>query len=57
MASMGIAVGMATNIPTHNVSEICDALNLMIDKPDSTTNTNYEKLELALIFQLVEFNR
>ncbi|MCL1892425.1 MAG: DNA topoisomerase IV subunit A [Alphaproteobacteria bacterium] len=35
--SMGIAVGMATNIPTHNVAEVCDALNLMIDKPESTT--------------------
>ena len=30
---MGIAVGMATNIPTHNVSEIMSALNLLIDKP------------------------
>ena len=34
---MGIAVGMATNIPTHNVAEVCDALMLMIDKPESTT--------------------
>ncbi|MBN1324834.1 MAG: DNA topoisomerase IV subunit A [Alphaproteobacteria bacterium] len=34
---MGIAVGMATNIPTHNVSEVCDALALVIDKPDATT--------------------
>ena len=42
--SMGIAVGMATNIPTHNVSEICDALNLMIDKPDSTTQQIMKKL-------------
>lgn len=41
---MGIAVGMATNIPTHNVSEICDALNLMIDKPDSTTPQIMKKL-------------
>ena len=30
----GIAVGMATNIPPHNLSEVCDALLLMIDKPD-----------------------
>lgn len=42
--SMGIAVGMATNIPTHNVSEICDALNLMIDKPDSNTTQIMKKL-------------
>ena len=34
---MGIAVGMATNIPTHNVAEVCDALTLMVDKPDSST--------------------
>jgi topoisomerase IV subunit A len=30
--SNGIAVGMATSIPPHNVSEICDALLLMLDK-------------------------
>lgn len=32
--SSGIAVGMATNIPPHNLAEICDALLLMIEKPD-----------------------
>jgi topoisomerase-4 subunit A len=41
---MGIAVGMATNIPTHNVAEICDALNLVLDKPDSTTAQIMKKL-------------
>ncbi len=30
----GIAVGMATSIPPHNVSELIDAANLLIDKPD-----------------------
>jgi len=30
--SSGIAVGMATNIPPHNVSEVCDAITLLIDK-------------------------
>ena len=30
----GIAVGMATNIPPHNLSEICDAICKVIDKPD-----------------------
>src|SRR5574340_777330 len=30
----GIAVGMATNIPPHNLSEICDALVALIDNPD-----------------------
>jgi DNA gyrase subunit A len=29
----GIAVGMATNIPTHNVGEICEALLLYLDNP------------------------
>ncbi|MCF8480751.1 MAG: DNA topoisomerase IV subunit A [Rhodospirillum sp.] len=32
--SSGIAVGMATNIPPHNVAELCDALMHMIKKPD-----------------------
>ncbi len=31
--SSGIAVGMATNIPPHNVSELCDALSHIIKKP------------------------
>jgi DNA gyrase subunit A len=32
----GIAVGMATNIPPHNLREIVDAALLLIDKPDAT---------------------
>ena len=32
----GIAVGMATNIPPHNMSEVIDATLLLIDKPDAT---------------------
>src|SRR5215475_4445692 len=32
----GIAVGMATNIPPHNLREIIDATVLMIEKPDAT---------------------
>ena len=31
--STGIAVGMATNIPPHNISEVCDALLLVINEP------------------------
>ena len=34
--SSGIAVGMATNIPPHNIGEICDAIRLLIDNPDVT---------------------
>jgi topoisomerase IV subunit A len=32
--SEGIAVGMATSIPPHNVGELCDALNYIIGHPD-----------------------
>jgi len=32
--SSGIAVGMATNIPPHNLSEVCNAVVRVIDKPD-----------------------
>lgn len=35
--SMGIAVGMATNIPPHNLSEVCQALIYLIDNPEATT--------------------
>jgi DNA gyrase subunit A len=34
--SAGIAVGMATNIPPHNLGELCDAITLLIDNPDVT---------------------
>jgi len=33
----GIAVGMATNIPPHNLSEICKAVTYVIDNPNCTT--------------------
>jgi DNA gyrase subunit A len=35
--STGIAVGMATNIPPHNLHEICTALIKLLDNPDLTT--------------------
>ena len=34
--SVGIAVGMATNIPTHNLGEVIDGLDLLIRDPDCT---------------------
>ena len=34
--STGIAVGMATNVPPHNLSEVIDALKLIIENPDCT---------------------
>ena len=42
--SMGIAVGMATNIPTHNVAEVCDALAMIVDRPGATTAQIMKKL-------------
>jgi DNA gyrase subunit A len=34
--SAGIAVGMATNIPPHNLGEVCDAIAYLIDNPQAT---------------------
>ena len=34
--SMGIAVGMATNIPPHNLSEVSDAICYLVDNPDAS---------------------
>ncbi|MCC7500223.1 DNA gyrase subunit A [Candidatus Nomurabacteria bacterium] len=34
--TLGIAVGMATNIPPHNLGELCRALNHLIEEPDAT---------------------
>ena len=35
--SNGIAVGMATNIPSHNVGEVCDAALYLLKHPDAST--------------------
>ena len=40
----GIAVGMATSIPPHNLGEICDALVKLIDEPDASVD---ELLEIV----------
>lgn len=34
--STGIAVGMATNIPPHNLNEVIDAMKLLVENPDCT---------------------
>ncbi len=34
--SSGIAVGMATNIPPHNLNELCDAVAMLIESPEVT---------------------
>ena len=43
--SVGIAVGMATNIPPHNLGEVIDAITYLIDNPDAdiVTLMNYIK--------------
>ncbi|MBD8064846.1 DNA gyrase subunit A [Devosia sp. PTR5] len=40
----GIAVGMATNVPTHNLSETIGACLLLLDNPDATTEELMEVL-------------
>ncbi len=36
--TLGIAVGMATNIPPHNLTEVCDATTHLIDNPEATVD-------------------
>ena len=43
--SMGIAVGMATNIPPHNLSEISDALLYLIENPDCDNEPLVRKIK------------
>ncbi|MBI5409509.1 MAG: DNA gyrase subunit A [Nitrospirae bacterium] len=43
--SSGIAVGMATNIPPHNLGEIIDGLVMMIDKPEVTVKDLLKKIK------------
>ncbi|MEI5993988.1 DNA gyrase subunit A [Candidatus Enterococcus mansonii] len=40
----GIAVGMATNIPPHNLTEVIEAVGLLMENPDVTTNELMEVL-------------
>ncbi len=43
--SSGIAVGMATNIPTHNLSEVCDALLYLIDNSEAKDEALVSRLK------------
>lgn len=43
--SVGIAVGMATNIPPHNLGEVIDALRLLIEDPDCTMEQIMEHIQ------------
>jgi DNA gyrase subunit A len=36
--SAGIAVGMATNIPPHNLTEVCDAIAYLVDNPEASVD-------------------
>jgi len=45
--SSGIAVGMATNIPPHNLGELCDAITYLID--------NYDRLDDVPIDELMNY--
>lgn len=36
--TMGIAVGMATNVPPHNLTELCNAVEHLIDNPEATVD-------------------
>ena len=47
--SSGIAVGMATNIPPHNLGEVCDGINHVLDNPEC------EVLELAQFIKGPDF--
>jgi topoisomerase IV subunit A len=41
----GIAVGMATSIPPHNVGELCTALCLLLDQPDTPLEALLEQIK------------
>ncbi len=41
----GIAVGMATNVPPHNLSEICDGIVMALERPDCTVEDLMEKVK------------
>lgn len=43
--SVGIAVGMATNIPPHNLGEVIDALRLLIEDPECTMEQLMEHIQ------------
>src|SRR5512137_1225037 len=40
----GIAVGMATNIPPHNLTEVCDAIIYLLDRYDTVDDVSVEDL-------------
>ncbi|MBU1348740.1 DNA gyrase subunit A [Patescibacteria group bacterium] len=43
--TLGIAVGMATNIPSHNLTELCDGIAALIENPDITIEELMEHIK------------
>jgi DNA gyrase subunit A len=41
--SSGIAVGMATNVPPHNLNEICDCVTYVIEHPEATVDELFDQ--------------
>ncbi len=50
--SSGIAVGMATNIPPHNLNEVCSAISFLIDR---MTESDDEELDDVSLDELMEY--
>jgi DNA gyrase subunit A len=50
--SSGIAVGMATNIPPHNLNEVCDAISFLIDR---MIEADEEALDDVTLDELMQF--
>ena len=48
----GIAVGMATNIPPHNISELCDACLHLVKTPDARDDTLLAPLLVSPVHHL-----
>lgn len=55
MGSEGIAVGMATKIPPHNLGEIIDAVNYMIGKTKISTEPSFSVTSAVTVDELLEF--
>jgi len=55
MGSEGIAVGMATKIPPHNLGELIDAITFMIGKTKTTIGKNFSLTSNVTIDELLEF--
>ncbi|KKQ34943.1 MAG: gyrase subunit A protein [Microgenomates group bacterium GW2011_GWA2_37_6] len=55
MGSEGIAVGMATKIPPHNLSEVIDAVNFMIEKTKITNTPAFSITSDVSVDELLEF--